>query len=223
MSDTLVYIVGFSAQLLFGSRLLVQWVKSEKAGRVLSPTLFWQLSLIASFLLMVYGILRDDLVIILGQTLSYFIYIRNLQYKSAWSFIPLHFKAVVIIFPFVAIVWLASGWSHSLSYIIENNPVPMAMVIWGSIGQVIFTFRFIYQWYYSEKAGKSILPRGFWIISLIGASIIISYGVYRLDPVIILGQVFGTVIYSRNLFLSFKKSTKKAEAATVPAEKATAP
>lgn len=199
--SAIVYIIGFSAQILFSARLLVQWIKSEKAGRVLSPTLFWQLSLIASFLLMCYGILRDDLVIILGQVLSYFIYIRNLQYKSAWKLIPMHFKVTVIAFPILAIIWLSSGLSHNLSYIIENNKVPMTMLIWGSIGQITFTFRFIYQWYFSEKEKRSVLPMGFWLISLFGSLMIISYAIYRYDPVLFLGQIFGTVIYSRNIIL----------------------
>ena len=200
----IVYIVGFAAQILFSARLLVQWIKSERAGRVLSPTLFWQLSLIASFLLMCYGILRDDLVIILGQVLSYFIYIRNLQYKNAWKLIPMHFKVMVVAFPVLAIIWLSSGLSHNLSYIIKNNPVPMSMLIWGSIGQVTFTFRFIYQWYFSEKQQKSVLPMGFWLISLFGSLMIISYAIYRYDPVLFLGQIFGTVIYSRNIILLVK-------------------
>ncbi|HFQ79900.1 MAG TPA: lauroyl acyltransferase, partial [Desulfobacterales bacterium] len=57
MNQYFVYGVGFLAQLLFSARLLVQWLFSERAGRVMSPLLFWQLSIVASFILMVYGIL----------------------------------------------------------------------------------------------------------------------------------------------------------------------
>ena len=77
MNNWIVYSIGFLAQLLFSSRLLVQWVISEKNKKVLTPSTFWTLSLLASFLLFVYGYLRDDFAIMLGQAITYFIYIRT--------------------------------------------------------------------------------------------------------------------------------------------------
>lgn len=205
-----IFLVGFAAQILFSARLLVQWIKSEKAGRVLSPTLFWQLSLIGSMLLMAYGALRDDLVIILGQVFSYFIYIRNLQYKSAWKFIPSHFKALVIAFPIVAIGYFASDFQHSLSNIWKNNEVGYLLLVWGSLGQVIFILRFVYQWYVSEQQKRSVLPMGFWVISLTGSVMILSYAVFRQDPVLFLGQIFGFMIYARNIYIEIKGKKKAA-------------
>ena len=81
MSNWLIYSIGFLAQILFSSRLIVQWLHSERQKRVITPTIFWTLSLFASFLLFIYGYLRDDFAIMLGQGLTYFIYIRNLQLK----------------------------------------------------------------------------------------------------------------------------------------------
>lgn len=201
MNDYLIYAIGFGAQLLFAARLLVQWIKSEKAGRVLSPTLFWQLSLLASFLMLVYGILRDDFVILLGQILSYFVYIRNLQYKNAWRLIPMYFKVVVVIFPFLAAAYLGLSTTHGFFQILKNPEVSLVILLWGSLGQVIFTFRFLYQWYYSEKVNRSVLPMGFWIISICGSVIILSYALYRADPVLFIGQLFGSVVYIRNIYL----------------------
>ena len=66
MNQYVIFSIGFLSQILFSARLLVQWISSEKAGRILSPLLFWQLSIFASFLMMVYGILRNDLAIIFG-------------------------------------------------------------------------------------------------------------------------------------------------------------
>lgn len=206
MNDYLVFGIGLLAQLLFSARLLVQWLRSEKAGRVVSPTLFWQLSLLASFLLMVYGILRDDLVIILGQLLSYFIYIRNLQYKNAWRFLPLYFKTSVLLFPLAAIFWLFSDLSHNWHTALNNPEITGFMLSWGSAGQFVFTFRFVYQWYYSEKQQRSVLPAGFWGISMLGSAMIMAYGIYRHDPVILLGQAFGMLIYIRNLYLHIFKT-----------------
>ncbi len=78
MSNWLIYTIGFVAQILFSSRLIIQWLSSEREKKVITPTLFWTLSLIASFLLFIYGYLRNDFAIMLGQALTYFIYIRNL-------------------------------------------------------------------------------------------------------------------------------------------------
>ena len=91
MSDWIIYSIGFLAQILFSSRLIVQWVTSEKQKQVATPVLFWSLSLIASFLLFIYGYLRDDFAIMLGQSLTYFIYIRNLQLQNQWTKLPVCF------------------------------------------------------------------------------------------------------------------------------------
>ena len=71
----MIYVIGFLAQLLFSARLLLQWIMSEKAKKVVSPSIFWKLSLLGSYLLFMYGWLRNDFAIILGQLISYYIYI----------------------------------------------------------------------------------------------------------------------------------------------------
>ena len=88
MSNWIIYGIGFLAQLLFSGRLILQWILSEKSKKVLTPSIFWKLSLFASFLLFVYGYLRDDFAIMLGQILTYFIYIRNLQIQGEWAKTP---------------------------------------------------------------------------------------------------------------------------------------
>ena len=94
----------------------------------------------------------------------------------------------------------------------HNESIPVWLVIFGSAGQVIFTLRFVYQWFYSQYHHESILPRGFWIISLIGSGVIISYGLFRRDPVLILGQSFGFIVYVRNLMIGFRKKEKHEQA-----------
>jgi len=59
----------------------------------------------------------------------------------------------------------------------------------------------------SEKAGKSIVPVAFWWFSLTGGSLLLLYGFYRGEPVIILGQITGVVIYMRNLWLIYRSSS----------------
>ena len=75
----------------------------------------------------------------------------------------------------------------------------------GFLGQGVFASRFIVQWLYSEKKGKSSIPIVFWYLSIIGGIGLLTYAIFRKDPVIITGQLFGILIYSRNLFLIYKK------------------
>jgi lipid-A-disaccharide synthase-like uncharacterized protein len=79
-----------------------------------------------------------------------------------------------------------------------------ASTIWlgiGLLGQALFSMRFLVQWLASERAKKSVMPKQFWYLSLAGGVTLLSYAVYRQDPVFIIGQLTGTFIYSRNLFL----------------------
>jgi lipid-A-disaccharide synthase-like uncharacterized protein len=208
-SDIGVYTIGLLAQALFSGRILVQWFQSEREGKVLSPTSFWTFSLLASCLLMLYGALRNDLVIIGGQLISYFIYMRNLHLKHAWQQLPAWVSWSAALFPLLAMLWLLWGDRYSLGYIWAHSRISGNLVAWGGAGQVIFTLRFVYQWYYSERAQQSIIPNGFWVISLVGSLMIISYAVLRLDPVLFLGQIFGVVAYSRNLVLGLQQKPVK--------------
>ena len=76
----------------------------------------------------------------------------------------------------------------------------------GLTGQVLFMMRFIVQWIHSERHGESLIPVSFWYLSLAGGLIVLAYGLHKLDPVIILGQLPGTVVYTRNLMLIRHKS-----------------
>lgn len=71
----------------------------------------------------------------------------------------------------------------------------------GLAGQAAFSARFLVQWFVSERAGRSIVPRTFWHLSLIGSFTLLSYAIARHDPVFILGQAFGFLVYTRNLYL----------------------
>ena len=76
-------------------------------------------------------------------------------------------------------------------------------VVWvtiGLIGQGLFSFRFIAQWLMSEKQKKSVIPISFWYFSIFGGLTLLSYAIHRRDPVFILGQAFGLIVYARNLY-----------------------
>lgn len=206
MNQYFIYAIGFTAQILFSARQLTQWISSERAGKILSPLLFWQLSILASFLLMVYGILRNDLAIILGQLVTYGVYIRNLHYHHFWDKIPLFLRTLIISFFGLAIIYLCTGNTHSMHSLINNDEINNGLLIWGILGQLVFTFRFIYQWIYCERRKESILPIGFWIISMAGSIMVLSYAFIRKDPVLIVGQLFGVLVYSRNLMLGYRNA-----------------
>lgn len=79
-----------------------------------------------------------------------------------------------------------------------------AETIWLGIGfggQAMFSMRFLVQWLYSEKVKRSIVPVAFWYFSIAGSLMLLSYAVYKKDPVFILGQSFGLLVYLRNLYL----------------------
>lgn len=204
---TYIYILGFLAQALFSARILIQWILSEKAKKVVSPTIFWALSMMASYMLFIYGWLRDDFAIMLGQVISYYIYIWNLDEKGVWKKLLLIFRILLVATPLVGITYILSDWEQFVSQCLNNAQIPAMLVIYGSLGQIIFTLRFIYQFVYSKNHGESLLPAGFWIISLIGSLIIVSYGIIRQDPVLILGQSFGFISYTRNLIILHKSSS----------------
>lgn len=205
--DFLLYGLGFFAQSLFGARILVQWIQSERQGKVVSPTLFWILSLAASFLFLIYGVLRHDIVILLGQTISFYIYIRNLQLKGFWKKIPLPWRLLISPLPFVLFLWIGLTDPHSFQTILDKNDFTDRVIIVGSIGQLLLNFRYLYQWYYSEKANESLLPLGFWLISAMASVLVVFYALQRLDPVLLVAQSMGFVAYSRNIYLSFIRRT----------------
>ena len=203
----MIYVIGFLAQICFSGRLLFQWIMSEKAKQVVSPSIFWLLSLLGSYLLFFYGWLRSDFAIILGQLISYYIYIWNLDIKNEWKKIPRPIRYILIATPFMAIGYMLNELQTFVGEFFHNEDIPLWLLLWGSLGQIIFTLRFIYQWIYSRKRQESLLPLGFWLISLTGSCIIVSYALVRHDPVLILGQSTGLIVYIRNIWIM--KHSKK--------------
>ena len=84
-------------------------------------------------------------------------------------------------------------------------------VIIGFIGQALFGARFIIQWIVSEKRGESTIPLAFWYCSIGGSIVLLTYAIHREDPVFIVGQSLGSIIYIRNLILIDKKKKALAE------------
>lgn len=104
----------------------------------------------------------------------------------------------------------------------EGNPVFRALnitswisVVWvgiGLLGQLAFSGRMVLQWIVSERKRESVITESFWWFSLFGAVTLFSYFVWRQDPIGILGQASGIVIYMRNLRLIYKQKRREARA-----------
>jgi len=203
----MIYLLGFISQVLFFMRTLLQWVLSERAKKVLSPTIYWVLSIIASYLFCIYGWFRNDFSILLGQLISYYIYIWNLNETGVWKKINVVLKAILILTPIFAIGFVLKNGNYFVTNFLTNTKIPLWLIIWGSAGQIIFTLRFVYQWIYSMRRNESLLPVGFWIISLVGSGLITIYGVIRVDPILILGQSVGFIAYTRNIAI-YRKEQK---------------
>ena len=90
-----------------------------------------------------------------------------------------------------------------------------AWLVIGFLGQAFFSMRFLVQWIFSERRRKSIVPVAFWYFSLFGGATLLAYAIYREDPVFILGQGAGLLIYSRNLYFIWRE---KRTAAVAPAQ-----
>jgi lipid-A-disaccharide synthase-like uncharacterized protein len=144
-------ILGFFAQGLFGARSVVQWYLSEREGRVVSPTLFWVFSLTGSSLFLIYGLLRQDVVILIGQTISFYIYVRNLQLKKVWSYVPMPIQILLLLIP-PAIAFFFFKSFEKLDWTFSFH----ALTLLGITGQLLLNCRYLYQWYFSEKAHESI-------------------------------------------------------------------
>lgn len=95
---------------------------------------------------------------------------------------------------------------------------PTIEIVWLAIGfsaQLMFSMRFIVQWIASERARRSIVPETFWYFSFVGGAMLFAYAIYRMDPVFILGQGSGLLIYARNIHFiwSYKKEVAAEETA----------
>ena len=87
-----------------------------------------------------------------------------------------------------------------LDYLDIASALDAAWLAVGLAAQAMFSARFLIQWITSERRRESVIPTAFWYLSLAGGVLLLLYGLHRGEPVIILGQAFGIVVYVRNLW-----------------------
>lgn len=198
-NNYLLLALGFLGQAMFGARTIAQWIIAEREGRIVSPVIFWVFSVIGSSLFLLYGVLRHDPVIMIGQSIAFYIYIRNLQLKRVWKDIPVAIRFLLLLIPPSLLLYSRSFENSGFNF----NYTDVFMLI-GMVGQLLLNFRYFYQWYFSEKANESLLPLGFWMISAVASVMVVVYSVYRDDIVLLIAQSAGLIAYARNIYLHYK-------------------
>ena len=151
MNDYSIYSIGLIAQILFSIRLLVQWLSSEKEKKVVAPTLFWSIGMIASSLLFMYGYLRNDFAIMLGQFITYYIYIRNLQLQHQWKKILKSIRIFFIYFPIIILLIMFLYGANNSSQLFNKDYISSWLIVFGIISQVVFTFQILILLQFSEN------------------------------------------------------------------------
>ena len=197
-------IVGASGQCAFGARMLLQWLLSEKAGQVINPAMFWWLSLLGAVCMSVYGFLRNDAAILLSQVLAYYVYVYNLHLKEQLKLLKIVGAIAICILPLVLLACLLTDKDAFASLFLNDEHIPSAWLIFGTVSYSLFTIRYLYQSYMSHHAGQSLLPLPFWYISIVAAVSVQVYGIYRSDIVLIVSQAGGLIVYIRNIMLHYK-------------------
>ena len=195
-----VYLLGLVAMGVYGSRILIQWYMSEKSHRVESPGIYWVLSSLGAVLLYVYGWLRKDLSIIVGESLGYYVYMWNIGILGLYKRVPRVVFILQALFPLVIIGLIIRDWPVFVDTFLHNEYVPLGLLIFGIAGQVTYEIRSIYQLVYSVRRHQSVLPLGHWVLAVIGSLMIITYGLIRHDWVLAIGQ-FSIFFSVRNLMI----------------------
>ncbi len=195
-----VYLLGLVAMGVYGSRILIQWYLSEKHHRVESPGVYWVLSSLGAVLLYVYGWLRKDLSIIIGESLGYYVYMWNISILGLYKKVPRIVIFLQAIFPLVILALIIQDLPSFVQTFLKNEYVPVGLLLFGIAGQVTYEIRSIYQLVYSYRRHESVLPLGHWVLAVIGSVMIITYGLIRHDWVLAIGQ-FSIFFSIRNLMI----------------------
>ena len=87
-------------------------------------------------------------------------------------------------------------------------------LIIGFWGQALFSARFLIQWLASERAKQSVIPVLFWYFSIFGGTTLLIYAIHKQDPVFIVGQGSGLLIYARNLYFVLREKSSLKNAAS---------
>jgi len=195
-----VKAIGWVGQACFFSRFFFQWIASERAKRSIVPEVFWHLSIAGSALLAVYAWLGPHNVVFLAtEVFTFVVSVRNLVILKCPG-------AGLRPFP---LALAALGIAGGTAWALLHDPQMERMLAaedagWLTLGvtaQLIWSSRFILQWTIAERRGKAELTPAFFVTSLAGSVLLLTYALHIGDAVLVAGQVPGPLIYGRNLVL----------------------
>jgi lipid-A-disaccharide synthase-like uncharacterized protein len=219
--EFLYYPLGLLPALFFSLRFLIQWGMSEKAHRSVVPPLFWTLSLTGNCLLLTHYFLQFQYPFALIQVGNALISWRNINLMQrrgpphSFSFTLRVFAVILLTFGLAILIqeltYLPVKSSSTLLLQKFSNQSSTTWLMVGFIGQVLFASRFWLQWWQAEQSKNSELRTSFWVISLLGTMISLSYFVYIWDTVSMFNHSFSVIPYMRNLML-IKKNRLKGQA-----------
>jgi lipid-A-disaccharide synthase-like uncharacterized protein len=197
-TEELVKLAGWLGQGLFFSRGLVQWLQSERAKKSVSTPIYWWFSLLGTLLVTLYSAYKQEPILLLSFAVNLGIYARNLLFCSR-RFGHIRVNPLVSSGLTVAMalgIWLLGDMTPKDAE--QSSPLWVAI---GSFGLLLWSSRFLYQWWASERLGHSHFPAPFWYLSLAGNLPMLAYALHLGDPLFIASFALGPLTQIRNLIL----------------------
>lgn len=225
---TWLYPFGFLSSIAFGLRFLVQWWRSEQAGRSLVPRSFWVLSCVGNALVTIHSLIQLHFPIYLLQSQQFILAWRNLNIMGSNPW-PLKKVIQLLVGGAVAATMLfglqawvlpspSFGWVRAPRVFTSSPEVGFWMHFVGCCGIVAFSLRFWLQWWEAERKRESVLSVRFWWISIIGT---VTAGIYFFllsDWVNLIGPICSIVPYTRNLVLLHREQKQRCDIAILAGE-----
>lgn len=209
-----VQALGWLGQGLFFSRGLVQWLQSERAGKSVSTPTFWWLSLLGTLLLTFSSAYQDQPILVASFAINLGIYGRNLLLCSARL---RHVQVHPLLAACLALAMALALWSAGPPRPHEAEQVSALWQALGTLGLVLWSSRFLYQWWASERRGASHFDATFWWLSLAGNVPMLAYALRLGEPLYIASFALGPLTQSRNLVLIYRAARRQREAGLDPA------
>lgn len=194
-ATTALIALGLTGQALYSLRGLVQWAASERAKASVVPAAYWWVTVLASTLIGTYAALQGDPILLIGPVVSLALALRNLGLQAG-SKRRASRLLLVSFSPLLVASLVAVALDKALRSPEDRSWVWVGI---GVLGQGLWTLRFVVQWWSSERAGQSVLPAGFWWLTIGGSLLLASYALHRTDWVFVLAYAFSPIPALRNL------------------------
>ena len=225
---TWLYPFGFLSSIAFGLRFLIQWWRSEQAGRSVVPRVFWVLSCVGNALVAIHSLIQLHFPIYLLQSQQFILAWRNLNIMGPRPW-PLRRVICLLISAAIAATALfglqayllppgSFGWVRSPKVFTSSPEASFWMHLIGCCGIAAFSARFWLQWWEAERQRKSLLSVRFWCLSIIGTATAGVYFFLLSDWVNLLGPLCSIIPYTRNLVLLRREQRERCDIAIIAGE-----